>query len=137
MLTDYAIAASQRHSSEELTRVLSYDICCQYYKKFFNRLPLLLAAVSIGIHRRRWRFVVPKLHIRGHDRKCQETFALHFTLGVGQTDGEGIERHWANLGPMATSTREMGPGHRRDTIDDHLGNWNWQKLVGLGNVVFF
>jgi hypothetical protein len=48
------------------------------------------------------------------------------------TDGEGVERHWANLGPLGTSTREMGPGHRRDTIDDHLDHWNWLKMISLG-----
>ncbi|KAG1795019.1 uncharacterized protein HD556DRAFT_1442348 [Suillus plorans] len=26
----------------------------------------------------------------------------------------------------------MGPGSRRDTLDDHFGDWNWKKLVGLG-----
>ncbi|EEB91294.1 hypothetical protein MPER_10369, partial [Moniliophthora perniciosa FA553] len=26
----------------------------------------------------------------------------------------------------------MGPGHRRDTIDDHLGARNWKKICGLG-----
>ena len=31
-----------------------------------------------------------------------------------------------------TSTREMGPGSRHDTLEDHFGNANWQKLVTLG-----
>jgi hypothetical protein len=26
----------------------------------------------------------------------------------------------------------MGPGCRRDTLDDHFGDWNWKKTVGLG-----
>lgn len=76
--------------------------------------------------------MVPKLHIRGHELVCQQAFALHFLPGAGQTDGEGIERHWASLGPIATSTVEMGPGHRRDTIDDHLSSSNWVKIIGLG-----
>lgn len=53
-------------------------------------------------------------------------------FGAGMTDAEGIERQWANLGPVATTTREMGPGYRHDTLDDHMGNWNWQKIVRLG-----
>ncbi|KAL0568059.1 hypothetical protein V5O48_013932 [Marasmius crinis-equi] len=68
----------------------------------------------------RWRFVIPKLHIKGHRRPCQEKFAFHLLPGGGQTDREGIERQWANLGPIGTNTREMGPGHRRETIDDHI-----------------
>ncbi|EEB94842.1 hypothetical protein MPER_06281 [Moniliophthora perniciosa FA553] len=55
--------------------------------------------------------------------------------GASQTDGEGVERHWASLGPIATSTREMGPGHRQDTIDDHLGGWNWTKISQMGEIL--
>ena len=39
------------------------------------------------------------------------------------------------MGPIATSTWEMGPGSRHDTLDDHLGHWNWNKLIGLGNLL--
>ncbi|KAL0564368.1 hypothetical protein V5O48_017677 [Marasmius crinis-equi] len=79
-----------------------------------------------------WQFVVPKLHIQGHRRPCQERFSLHLLPGAGQTDGEGIERQWASLGPIGTCTKEQGPGHRRETIDDHLGWWNWNKVITLG-----
>ncbi|EEB96498.1 hypothetical protein MPER_04358, partial [Moniliophthora perniciosa FA553] len=30
----------------------------------------------------------------------------------------------------------MGPGHRRDTIDDHLGAWNWTKIIRLGSLLW-
>ncbi|KAL0563411.1 hypothetical protein V5O48_018656 [Marasmius crinis-equi] len=130
--TDYAISASQRHSDPQLVCVLSYDICCQYHRNFQSRLEDYIPdSVKINVDVDRWLFVVPKLHIKGHGKKCQERFALHFLPGAAQTDGEGIERRWANLGPMATATIEMAPGHRRDTIDDHLGSSNWDKVVGL------
>jgi len=77
-------------------------------------------------------FVIPKLHIKGHALFCQALFSLMLLFGAGMTDAEGIERQWANLGPVATTTREMGPGYRHDTLDDHMGNWNWQKIVRLG-----
>ncbi|KAJ7116141.1 hypothetical protein C8R43DRAFT_845374, partial [Mycena crocata] len=54
---------------------------------------------------------------------------LNFLLGAGQTDREGIERPWANIGGVATSIREQGPGARHDTLDDHWGYWNWVKLT--------
>ncbi|KAL0575644.1 hypothetical protein V5O48_006329 [Marasmius crinis-equi] len=53
-------------------------------------------------------------------------------VGAGTTDSKGIERQWASLGPIGTSTREMGPGNRRDTIDDHVSSWNWRKVIRLG-----
>ncbi|KAJ7875562.1 hypothetical protein B0H14DRAFT_2283771, partial [Mycena olivaceomarginata] len=56
--------------------------------------------------------------------------------GSGQTDGEGIERPWANIGGIASSTWIMGPGAQHDTVDDHWGHWNWQKkLINLGACV--
>ncbi|KAJ7358033.1 hypothetical protein DFH08DRAFT_687643, partial [Mycena albidolilacea] len=87
------------------------------------RLDLILKLVT---------FVIPKLHIYGHKLLCQLNFSLNFTPRATRTDGEGIECPWANIGPVATSTREMGPGSRHDTLDDHWGHWNWEKLTGLG-----
>ncbi|KAL0564649.1 hypothetical protein V5O48_017390 [Marasmius crinis-equi] len=133
--TDYAISASQQHSDPQLTRVLSYDICCQYHIHFFERLAQVPAELRIEAYPERWRFVVPKLHIKGHGRECQEEFAFHLLPGGGQTDGEGIERQWAGLGPIATSTVEMGPGHRRDTVDDHISAACFRKYVGIGVVL--
>ena len=52
--------------------------------------------------------------------------------GVGRTDGEGIERNWSEINRVANSTKEMGPGARHDTLDDHFGHHNFRKLVGLG-----
>jgi hypothetical protein len=79
--------------------------------------------------------VIPKLHIYGCKLVCQLFYSLNYTPGAARTDGEGIERPWANIGPVATSTREMGPGARHDTLDDHWGHWNWQKLIGLGALI--
>ncbi|KAL0566702.1 hypothetical protein V5O48_015298, partial [Marasmius crinis-equi] len=106
---DWAISASQMHSDPLLTRILSYDICCQYHVHFFERLTQVPEHIRIEIHIGHWRFVVPKLHIKGHGQDCQEEFAFHILPGAGQTDGEGIERQWASLGPIGTNTKEMGP----------------------------
>ncbi|KAE9409052.1 hypothetical protein BT96DRAFT_782758, partial [Gymnopus androsaceus JB14] len=76
-------------------------------------------------------FVILKLHIYGHKLWCQLLFSLNFTRWVGRTDAEGIERTWANMGPVATSTKEMGPGSALDMLEDHLGHWNWAKVLGL------
>ncbi|KAG6906290.1 hypothetical protein DXG01_014754, partial [Tephrocybe rancida] len=44
------------------------------------------------------------------------------------TDGEATEHGWANINPIAQSTKEMGPGAQHDTIDDHFNDWNWKKM---------
>ncbi|TFK61214.1 hypothetical protein BDN72DRAFT_778493, partial [Pluteus cervinus] len=51
---------------------------------------------------------------------------------VGRTDGEAPERGWSHINPIALSTCEMGPGSRRDTLDDHFGDLNWKKTYQMG-----
>ncbi|KAJ7732486.1 hypothetical protein DFH07DRAFT_968418 [Mycena maculata] len=114
-----------------LVKYISYDICCQWSKNLVERLKKLPPGLRLTIVLQ-LVFLIPKLHIYGHKLLCQLLFSLNFTRGSARTDGEGIERPWANIGPVATSTREMGPGSRSDTLDDHWSHWNWQKLVGLG-----
>ncbi|KAJ7701736.1 hypothetical protein B0H14DRAFT_3527423 [Mycena olivaceomarginata] len=78
------------------------------------------------------KYVIPKLHILGHLKFCQDFFSLLYTLGAAQADMEGIERIWSSSGLMGASTREMGPGSRQDTLDDFWHHWNWGKVVGMG-----
>ncbi|KAG2138407.1 uncharacterized protein EDB93DRAFT_1242105 [Suillus bovinus] len=42
------------------------------------------------------------------------------------------ERGWSNINHITTSTKEMGPGSCRDTLNDHFGDWNWKKVMALG-----
>ncbi|KAJ7711071.1 hypothetical protein B0H16DRAFT_1745484 [Mycena metata] len=118
-----------------LFKVVSYDIICQWFKKLFERLLKMPSAVRFVIVMSLMRFVIPKMHIHSHTLACQLLFSLNFLLGAGQTDGEGIERPWANLGGVATSTREMGPGSRCNTLDSHLSYWNWSKLIGIADLL--
>ncbi|KAJ7787465.1 hypothetical protein B0H14DRAFT_2399414 [Mycena olivaceomarginata] len=129
---DYTIASLLRHHHRRLRKFFSYDICCQWSKYLADRLKQLPNGIRLDLILKLVTFVIPKLHIYGHKLLCQLYFSLNFTPGAAQTDGEGIERPWANIGLVATSTREMGPGSRHDTLDDHWGHWNWEKLTGLG-----
>lgn len=109
---------------------ISYDIACQYKKKFFERmagLPQhLRLSDDIDI-----QWGIPKCHNPAHKVECQAPHSLNFKK-VGRTDGEGIERSWAETNLVANSTKEMGPGSRHDTLDDHFGHHNWRKMTGLG-----
>ncbi|KAG1877639.1 hypothetical protein DFJ58DRAFT_712348 [Suillus subalutaceus] len=69
-------------------------------------------------------FVVPKFHLPAHISACQTSYSLNLIKGMAWTDGEAIECGWSNMNPVATSTREMGPGSRHDILDDHFGDWN-------------
>ncbi|KAJ7028207.1 hypothetical protein C8F04DRAFT_1291706 [Mycena alexandri] len=132
---DWIFSTIMRWKDERLEKVISYDIICQWFLKLFERLLKLPGIVRFVIVAKLFRFVIPKMHIHSHTLACQLIFSLNFLLGAGQTDGEGIERPWANLGGVATSTREMGPGSRRDTLDSHLSYWNWSKLIGIADLL--
>ncbi|KAJ7926131.1 hypothetical protein B0H13DRAFT_1599892 [Mycena leptocephala] len=129
---DYIFASILRHIDARLPKVISYDIVCQWWKALMERLLRLPPMLRLKMVLALMRFVIPKLHLHAHILACRLMFSLNFLAGAGQTDGEGIERPWANIGGVATSTREQGPGSRRDTLDDHWGYWNWNKLVTLG-----
>ncbi|KAJ6480218.1 hypothetical protein C8R45DRAFT_1100807 [Mycena sanguinolenta] len=133
---DYIVASAWRHLCTLLFFLLSYDIMCQWSKSLGERLlQRLPPALRFEIARYFVKFVIPKLHILGHLRLCQELYSLLFTLGAAQSDMEGIERIWSSSGLMGASTREMGPGSRQDTLDDFWHYWNWGKVVGMGETL--
>ncbi|KAF9462998.1 hypothetical protein BDZ94DRAFT_1259836 [Collybia nuda] len=113
--------------------VVSYDIVCQWSIKLWERMnkyPQHLRFGPDGV--RHFVFLVPKFHLPAHVMACQTPFSFNFNAHVGRTDGEAPERGWSHINPVATSTREMGPGSRQDTLDDHFGDWNWKKTVLMG-----
>lgn len=133
---DYAILSTlQGERIQGL--VISYDIACQWSKNFSTRIvefPVELRYPLAGID---FVSVIPKFHIYAHGKKCQSVWSLNYLRWMGRTDGEGVEREWSHINPVALSTRLMGPGARHDTLDDHWGAWNWRKLVVLGACLGF
>ncbi|KAF7346681.1 CxC2 domain-containing protein [Mycena sanguinolenta] len=132
---DYVVASAWRHFISLLFFLLSYDIMCQWSKKLKERLKNLPPALRLQLALFFVKFVIPKLHILGHLKICQEMFSLLFTPGSGQADMEGIERIWSSSGLMGVSTREMGPGSRQDTLDDFWHYWNWNKVIAMGDIL--
>jgi hypothetical protein len=125
----------QRSSIASL--VVSYDIACQWHKNLWIRMQSYPPAMHIDHINMNVRFVVPKFHLPAHVEKCQTAFSLNLEVGMGRTDGEAPERGWANTNRISTSTKEMGPGSRRDILDDHFGDWNWKKVCSMGEPSLF
>lgn len=129
---DYIFISSLKRDSVQ-NIVLSYDIACQWSIKLDDRNRIyqpdvassLLSTLNII-------FLVPKFHLNAHIQRCQLDYSFNLIPGVGRTDGEAPERAWAESNAMAASTREMGPGSRRDTLDDHFGDRNWAKITQMG-----
>ncbi|KAG5635184.1 hypothetical protein H0H81_012123 [Sphagnurus paluster] len=114
--------------TELVSFVVSYDIACQWSSNLWDRMkqyPRDLHVNSEG--KMLFRFLVPKFHLPAHVMACQTPFLFNFNSYVGRTDGEAPECGWSHINPVAMSTQEMGPGHRRDTLDNHFGDWNWKK----------
>ncbi|KAF9463292.1 hypothetical protein BDZ94DRAFT_1321830 [Collybia nuda] len=113
--------------------VVSYDIACQWSVKLWDRMGQYPQHLHCGpSDKRSISFLVPKFHLPAHIMSCQTAFSFNFNLHVGCTDGEAPERGWSHINPVAMSTREMGPGSRQDTLDDHFGDWNWKKTTLMG-----
>lgn len=128
---DYVFTSAIRHTTVDKLNI-SYDIACQWHKALPHRLSKMPLPLQVNLTKKEVTYFVPKFHLPAHIAPCQWTYSFNWIKGVGRTDGEAPERGWANINPIASSTKEMGPGHRRDTIDDHFGDWNWKKITAMG-----
>jgi len=111
--------------------VATYDISCQWIQNFKSRMKAFPPDMYLPDHVT-LDVGVPKFHAPGHQPSCQSIYSLNVKPGVGRTDGEGIERNWSELNPIASSIKEMGPGSFRDTLDDHIHFHNFRKYISLG-----
>jgi Kyakuja-Dileera-Zisupton transposase len=110
----------------------SYDIACQWGLYLQDRL---ITTIPRHLHPpddTLFEVFVPKFHLPAHKPQCHAAYSFNYALGVGRTDGEGIERNWSVLNKVAPSLSMMGPGGRWDTMDDVCNSWNWSKIVNLG-----
>ncbi|EMD34956.1 hypothetical protein CERSUDRAFT_75291 [Gelatoporia subvermispora B] len=108
--------------------VVSYNITCQWSRNFWKRIR---SYQGLFDYNKVTMFLVPKFHLPAHQDFCKDNYSFHFTRGVAHTDGEGIERGWSLTNIFGPSTKEMGPGARRDLLDDVFGDHNWRKIVRL------
>ncbi|KAJ7817065.1 hypothetical protein B0H13DRAFT_426053 [Mycena leptocephala] len=121
----------------ELARFfVSYDIACQWHLNILVRmLGYENEEITIDGRGKFLTFLVPKFHLPAHIEACNLKYSFNLTPYVGQTDGEAPERGWSEANPLARSTKEMGPGSRRDALDDHFNDGNHKKIVGLGHTL--
>ncbi|KAF7345236.1 CxC2 domain-containing protein [Mycena sanguinolenta] len=134
---DYMLWKSLAGYNDLIELVVSYDIVCQWSINIWVRLaeyePELKERAGTGY--RYWVWLIPKFHLPAHIEACNILYSFDLSPYVAQTDGEAPERGWANANPLAASTREMGPGARRDVLDDHFNDWNHKKIIVLGRVM--
>ena len=128
---DYFFLSSLRQATPTWL-VVSYDIACQWSKRLGERCALYgTEAVALLSQYPKIQYLVPKFHLPVHIPHCQAHYSFNFTPHVGRMDGEAPEHGWSAINAVANSTKQMGPGSRRDTLDDHFGDYNWRKIASI------
>ncbi|KJA23493.1 hypothetical protein HYPSUDRAFT_137710, partial [Hypholoma sublateritium FD-334 SS-4] len=135
---DYIFHETMKDSQLQ-TFVISYDIVCQWSVHLRQRMlnyikpdPTVGSEFFLYRNDAKMTFLVPKFHLPAHISKCRMQFSFNLTKHVGRTEGEAPERGWVGPNALAPSTKEMGPGSCRDTLDFHFGDANHKKVIGLG-----
>lgn len=58
-------------------------------------------------------------------------YGTFYMPGGAHFYGEQAESTWAEFNQLGGRTRQMNSGHRHDVIDEHIHNWNWEKICGM------
>lgn len=135
MNVDYATLCGLERFLDLNLHISSYDVNCKYGIHFWSRLRQIAAALPSvpGVMRDRsdWpviRRMLPKGHANAHKGICKYFYSPYYLLGIGNTDGESVERNWSLMNATGRSVREMTPGHRQDVIEAHNADTNIRKL---------
>jgi hypothetical protein len=132
MNIDFCLSEAMKYNMDGIKQtLLSYDLMCQFWKNLGRRFegnPHLTFPQAVEVLR-----AIGLFHVHGHEHRCYARFAPTFIPGAGMVDGEILETLWAALNKIADSTRSQSTAHRRETLDDHMNDSNWKKLVSLGN----
>ncbi|KAG1902460.1 uncharacterized protein F5891DRAFT_978759 [Suillus fuscotomentosus] len=132
---DYMFFSSMQSASMLQVINISYNIACQWSKNLRTCMSAFPQQHHLAHNTKTITFLVPKFHLPAHILSCQTTYSFNFIKGVGRTNGKAPECGWADINPIATSTREMGPGSRCDTLNDHFNDWNWKKVCLMGKTL--
>ncbi|KAK0209439.1 hypothetical protein IW262DRAFT_1529245 [Armillaria fumosa] len=130
---DYGYLMAVKHFAGVPHLITSYDITCQWLINLEERINIYGDFMRPKIPKK--VYLNPKFHLPGHIKDCQEKYCMSFHTHVGENDGEAPERSWAISNGVVVSTREMGPGHQCKKLDQHFGDFNWQKNVSQGDTL--
>jgi hypothetical protein len=74
-----------------LLLTISYDIACQWKCHFEDRIKKLPEDMRLP-EDVKVQCALPVWHAGSHNEPCQNENSLSFKVGVGKSDGEGVER---------------------------------------------
>lgn len=128
---DYLLHSTLKQNTP-LDIAASYDVACIYCVHLQKRFEKY-SFEPLDHQSLQWS--VPKFHINAHREFCRSVFSPYLLPEFARYDGEGVERRWALTNPFASITNEMGPGSRRDMLDDAFGAQNWNKIITIGEYI--
>ena len=128
---DYSLSNALSYNSAGLQNAyVLYDIMCQYgvhLKRRFSKSPYIEIPPGLTL----WKGI-GLFHVHGHQDACMLRYSPTYLRGAGNVDGEILEKMWASLNKVSGSTRTMSTSHRQETLDLHMNDWNWKKMVSIG-----
>ena len=127
----YVLASALAHEQVQHV-VYSYDIACVFDKNLRERISTLPDHLQQRIADLVFSFFVPNFHLPAHRAPCHAPYSFHFGPGVGRTHGETVEENWFTMNKAAAQTKQMGPGTRQLTLEDHAGCHDHESSVSLG-----
>lgn len=136
MYGDYGFGSVVNHLTQHgnLAFGMTYDIWCHWIKNFWDRASRLPSHVALptGLQ---LTGRIPKFHLQGHENVCWIRYSLNNMKHVGRIEGEGAEPAWAYLNKTSGSTSEKSPGARWDSINQIMGDWNYDKTIRMGESI--
>ena len=78
---------------------------------------------------------VGKSHLAAHIPDCFSKFSLNFVEGASQVEGEIWETLWSRMDEEAGLAQSMSIAHHQETVDEHMNDNNWHKMVWIGRRV--
>ena len=112
-------------------KLITYDIACQWSVHLVDRINAFPPHLQIELPEDDIAYGIPKLHFDSHKKIDHSKFSLNYKPGAARTDGEGIERRWWFVQPIAAATVGMGPGRRQSVLEDQWAYSNWRKYVRM------
>ena len=131
MNVDYVVCEALKYRTHGLPGAINlYDVSCKWIQNFHDRVE---AGKYLSLPKfKEFIAAVGKFHISAHIKECFALFSPNFIKGIGQVDREILEMLWAALNLISKSARMMMITGRQELLDDHMQDWNWKKLVGMG-----
>ena len=130
---DYSLSNALSYNAAGITDAyVLYDIMCQYgvhLDRRFSNSPYIKIPLGLTI----WKGI-GLFHVHGHQDACMLRYSPTYLRGSGNVDGEILETMWASLNKVSGSTRTMSTSHRQETLDLHMNDWNWKKMVAIGTL---